>query len=290
METTSSGASDVVWPGYLALGSIAEAESVSLPASLHPDSLRDACAEIEHIGLCGGVAACAAGSEALAVGYLVASGRARLADAIRAVAVKRVAGHSDSADPADPADPEPLDGWLRDDALPALLRLEMSVRGEPSDLSELGGCPARWCWTHWASGRQTTLVGRGRAVEVQRLRPDPRMARLRHFLTADEAAHIIALARASLRPSRVVNHGASLRPSPLDQPSPAPAPPALAAPPLRLRPLRTHPTPHAPSLLRQPPAARVFSRRRGPHTRARLAPPPTRSCGAQCSALRTWAA
>ena len=45
------------------------------------------------------------------------------------------------------------------------------------------------------------------AVRVTRLRPEPRVASLAGSL-ADEAAHIVALARPLLKRSRVINHAA----------------------------------------------------------------------------------
>lgn len=91
-------------------------------------------------------------------------------------------------------------------AISSLLRLEMSVHGEPSDLSSLEG--GRWAYTKWEESNAAVTVCRGRLIRAQRIRPEPRMAWLLGFITADEAEHIVWLAKGSgkLHPSRVANH------------------------------------------------------------------------------------
>lgn len=179
-------------------------ESAATAAFASPSALDDACSQIESVRQAGGVALVREPALALCVAHLVAYGRSRLADAISLVAAQLAAcRNSESQTPAEPS------AWLQQAELCALLRLELHVRGQPSDLSTVLGCPSQWLWLHWSDGGSlSTVVGRGHVIEVERLRPDPRLAQLRRFCSATEAEHIIQLARASLHPSRVVNHSA----------------------------------------------------------------------------------
>lgn len=91
----------------------------------------------------------------------------------------------------------------------ALLRLELAMTGAVSDLTQLPDAPSAWTWVRWRSGADSlTVVGRGRPIHARRLRPEPRMAYVRGFLSAEECAHIIELGRqgGELHPSRVVNY------------------------------------------------------------------------------------
>lgn len=174
-------------------------------------ALEAACAQISAVVGSGGVALVFNCAAPLCCAYLVASGRATLAESISLVAA-RLGAHAAPATPTllqlSPP-PQQRFRWLGREALQALLRLEMRVRGEASDLSTVPGFPLHWLWVHMTDGGdRTTLVARGRVIEVLRLRPDPRMALVRGFLSSAEARHIVELARASLHPSRVVNHEA----------------------------------------------------------------------------------
>ena len=97
----------------------------------------------------------------------------------------------------------------------ALLRLELSTLGAVSDLTTLEGAPREWTWLRWRiSAASLSVVSRGHALAVQRLRPEPRMAFVSNFLTAEECTHIIHLGVTGeggqqLHPSRVVNHDLS---------------------------------------------------------------------------------
>lgn len=178
--------------------------SAATAAFASPAALDDACSQIEAVRQAGEVALVCEPALALCVAQLVSHERSRLADAISLVAAQLAAfRHPESAAASEPC------SWLQQAELCALLRLEVRVHGEPSDLSTVPGCPSRWLWLHWSDGGSlSTIVGRGHATEVHRLRPDPRLAQLRRFCSAAEAEHIIQLARASLHPSRVVNHSA----------------------------------------------------------------------------------
>lgn len=92
----------------------------------------------------------------------------------------------------------------------SLLRLELQARMEASDLTKLIGAPTCWTYMVWHEGAKSVVVSRGRAIHVERLRPEPRMALLHGFISVEEAEHIMGLAKSSglLHPSRVVNHDA----------------------------------------------------------------------------------
>ena len=130
----------------------------------------------------------------LAVAYHLAADACTLSDSIECVAARFGGGSK-------------LATWLSAPAIAALLNLEIQLRGEPSDLCAVYGHPPAWVWVRWPTSASTlTVVSRGRSIEVTRLMPEPRLAHLRGFLSHAEAAHIISLARTSLKPSRVVNH------------------------------------------------------------------------------------
>jgi hypothetical protein len=99
------------------------------------------------------------------------------------------------------------------DAAASLLRVELAARHAASDLSLLADAPPTWMWLGWRTAANAlTVVCRGQPIQVRRLRPEPRMAHVRGFLSADECAHIIALSQASgeMHPSRVVNYEGEL--------------------------------------------------------------------------------
>ena len=90
-----------------------------------------------------------------------------------------------------------------------LLQLELAEHGSVSDLSALEAAPRSWTYVSWPDGPDgLALVTRGQCVLARRLRPEPRMAYLRGFLSAAECAHIIRLGidGGAMHPSRVVNH------------------------------------------------------------------------------------
>jgi prolyl 4-hydroxylase len=131
----------------------------------------------------------------LVVAYLVAAQRLALVAAIELVASLA------------PPDAQAAANWLDAKSVAALLRLELAVRGEASDVSALRECPREWVYLQWPrAAAEFTVVSRGRAIDVARLRPEPRLARVRGFLSAEEAAHIIGVARERLHRSRVVAH------------------------------------------------------------------------------------
>jgi hypothetical protein len=80
-----------------------------------------------------------------------------------------------------------------------LLRLEYeTLGGVVSDLTQLRNCPKEWFWLQWqASLSSTVVVSRGQPVAVERLRSNPRMAYIKHFLSANEATKIIETVRSS---------------------------------------------------------------------------------------------
>ncbi|KAL1496403.1 hypothetical protein AB1Y20_016358 [Prymnesium parvum] len=132
----------------------------------------------------------------LAAAYLVGEARQLLLDVLRLL--DAVAGKGSAVECA---------AWL-----PSLLRLELSSRGEASEVSTLEGAPAGWAYVGWDDGAaRRVLVCRGRAIRATRVRPEPRLAVLDGFLSREEAAHVVAAARASgrLHPSRVVNYDAT---------------------------------------------------------------------------------
>ena len=95
------------------------------------------------------------------------------------------------------------------DVIIALVRLEHSQLGAPSNLMALPNAPLKWAWLRWKTGPdRLAVLARGQLVNVRRLRPEPRMAHLEGFLSADECAHIIKLGLngGELHPSRVVKH------------------------------------------------------------------------------------
>lgn len=65
-------------------------------------------------------------------------------------------------------------------------------------------------WAVEAEGAAARLRFRAHQMHLRRLRPEPRIAIVHGFLSADEARRLIELAKASgaLHPSRVVNHDA----------------------------------------------------------------------------------
>ena len=95
-------------------------------------------------------------------------------------------------------------------AVTALYAHEARKFGGVSDLGALPRCPRRWQWMSWEDSAPACAAAacRGRLVRVTRLRPEPRVASLAGFLSADEAAHIVELARPLLKRSRVINHAA----------------------------------------------------------------------------------
>jgi len=178
-------------------------EPTAVAALEHAKSLDAIFSQIAQAGWAGGVALFLAPALPLCVAYLVAREGRSLAEAIALVS-EQAAAQAEARAAVE------RHAWLTQPDLHRLLQLEMRVRGEPSDLSTVPGCPNRWLWVHWSDGGNgSTLVGRGRAIRVERLRPDPRMARVCNFFSADEAEHIIELARASLHPSRVVDYAAT---------------------------------------------------------------------------------
>ena len=91
----------------------------------------------------------------------------------------------------------------------ALVRLELSELGMASDLTALQDAPREWVYLKWRSAADSlAVISRGQLISVRRLRPEPRMAFVRGFLSESECAHIINLGKngGEMHPSRVVRH------------------------------------------------------------------------------------
>ena len=97
--------------------------------------------------------------------------------------------------------PPPLLRWL--------VRREVARRGSPPDFRGLGAEFRGWFYLAWPAGEgrgvgEVACHGRLLRVTVLSVAPDPRVAYVMGFVGADEAAHLVALGRSALHPSRVV--------------------------------------------------------------------------------------
>lgn len=98
-------------------------------------------------------------------------------------------------------EPPPLLRWL--------VRREVARRGAPPDFRQLGPEFRGWFYLSWPAGEgrgvgEVACHGRLLRVTVLSVAPNPRVAYVADFAGKDEAAHLVALGRSALHPSRVV--------------------------------------------------------------------------------------
>ena len=193
VDREASSLDDLTDASNTVLGVSDAAAVLSDGDAAHPSAFKPALSAIAGVRSRGGTTLVLRPALVLAIGYLVKALRMPLLDALRLLDAQ--AGERTTA-------------LMSSDAIASLLRLELRTHKQVSDLSALADSPREWTWLRWHSEQCCVVVSRGRAITARRLRPEPRLAHLTDFVSADEAAHLVASAKASglLHQSRVVNY------------------------------------------------------------------------------------